>query len=362
MLQMNQKKLMKYHKIILSTLTLLTVLSLTKCATRQSADQQSKDVQEVTIYTQRHYPADEKILQQFTQQTGIKVNVFFASAAQLIQRLKLEGKNSKADLLITVDGSMLYTAVKNKLLQPVQSSILDKNIPKKFRHPQNYCFALTYRGRVIIYSKDRVNPKNLSTYQALTTPEWEEKVLVRSSSNTYNQSLLASLIALDGVSKAKGWAEGMLNNFARTPKGNDRDQIRAVAAGIGDLAIANTYYLGLMLNASDSIQRNVAKKVRIFFPNQGDTEEGVHINISGAGITKYAPNKSNAIKLLEFLSSKTIQEKFASTNYEYPVNIRAKWHQMLKSWGTFKTQNINFFTLGKYHEQAKDIFNEVGWP
>ena len=354
---------MKYHKSLVLLSLVFVLLSVVQCKVKRAEEGGTSDAtsKEVNVYTHRHYPADEEILKEFTRQTGIKVNVHFASADQLMQRLKLEGEKSPADVLITVDGSRLYKAVKSDLLQKVQSPILNRNIPEKFRHPEGYCFSLTYRGRVIMYAKDRVDPSKLSTYEALADPQWEEKVLIRSSANVYNQSLLSSIIVSDGALKAKNWAKGLTNNFARAPKGNDRDQIKGVAAGLGDVAVANTYYLGILANSKDAIQKDAAQKVKIFFPNQGPNEKGTHVNISGAGVTKYAPNKANAIKLLEFLSSKPIQEKFASINYEYPVNPEANWHPMLKSWGTFKTQEINFYDIGKLQEQAKDIFNQVGW-
>ena len=327
----------------------------------ESQKEIKNEEQIVNLYTHRHYPADQEIFERFTQETDIKVNVLSGSAEQLLQRLELEGDKSPADILMTVDGSRLYQAVNKRLLQAVDSKILQQNIPKKFTHPQNFWFGITYRGRVIIYAKDRVKPHDLSTYQDLTNKKWLNKILVRSSANVYNQSLLASLIAINGELNAKKWAESIVYNMAREPKGNDRDQIKGVAKGVADLAIANTYYLGLLANSEDSTERAVAKKVAIFFPNQEENQNGTHINISAAGITKNAPNKENAIKLLELLSSKEIQEKFASANYEYPVNPKAKWHPTLIQWGKFKTQQIDYNLLGKLNSNSIKIFNEVAW-
>ncbi|MGB5868400.1 MAG: extracellular solute-binding protein, partial [Arcobacteraceae bacterium] len=222
-----------------------------------------------------------------------------------------------------------------------------------------YWFALTKRARVIVYNKDKVQPSELSTYEALTNPELKGKVLIRKASNIYNQSLLASMIANDGEVKAKQWATGMVNNFARTPKGSDRDQMKAIAAGIGDVAVVNTYYVGKLLNSNKPAEVMVGEKMGVFFPNQNG--KGTHINISGAGVTKYSKNKDNAVKLLEFLVSPKAQSMFAEANYEYPVNKSVKPSALLTSWGTFKEDSLDLEELGKNNAKAVKIFNEVNW-
>ena len=315
--------------------------------------------QEVNIYSHRHYQTDKQLYKVFEKQTGIKVNIVKAKANELIKRLELEGKNSPADILITADAGRLYLAQQKGLLQKTNSKILNETIPKNLRQKDGYWFGLTKRARVIAYNKDKVNPATLSTYEALTKPEFKGKVLIRKSSNIYNQSLLASIIANDGEVKAKQWAKGIVANMARTPKGSDRDQMKAVAAGLGDLAIVNTYYIGKLLNSKKRSEVAVGKKMAVFFPNQNG--RGTHINISGAGITKYSKNKENAIKLLEFLVSPKAQSVFAKANYEYPVNPNVEPSPLLKSWGTFKEDTLPLETLGKNNAQAVKIFNEVKW-
>lgn len=313
----------------------------------------------VNVYTHRHYEADQQLFDKFTEATGIKVNVVSASADELIQKLELEGANSPADVLITVDAGRLHRAEEKDLLQPVSSEVLSTNIPAKYRDQEGHWFGLTYRARIIAYSTERVNPEELSTYEALTAPEWKGRVLTRSSENIYNQSLLASIIAHHGQEGAQDWAAGLLANMARDPKGSDRDQVKAVAAGEGDVAIVNTYYIGIMLNDANEEERKAAEKIAIFFPNQED--RGTHINISGAGVTKYAPNKENAIKLIEFLSNQESQEFLANINFEYPVNPKAEFSDLLKTWGTFKADELHLSVLGENNSDAVVIFDKVGW-
>jgi iron(III) transport system substrate-binding protein len=313
----------------------------------------------VNVYTHRHYEADQKLFDMFTEATGIKVNVVSASADELIQKLELEGANSPADVLITVDAGRLHRAESKGLFQSVNSGILNANIPSKFRDPEGYWFGLTFRARILAYSKERVNPEELSTYEALTEEPWKGRILTRSSENIYNQSLLASIIANKGSEVAEQWAAGLLANMAREPKGSDRDQVKAVAAGEGDVAIVNTYYIGIMLNDANEEERKAADKIAIFFPNQED--RGTHINISGAGVAKFAPNKENAVKLLEFLSNKESQEFLANINFEYPVNPNAEFSDLLKQWGTFKADDLNLSLLGDNNSEAVVIFDKVGW-
>lgn len=338
--------------ILKSTIVLLFGGLLFSCG-----DGSQEDV--VNVYTHRHYEADQQLFDKFTEATGIKVNVVSASADELIQKLELEGASSPADVLITVDAGRLHRAVSKDLLQEVSSSTLESNIPSKFRDPKGYWFGLTYRARIFAYSKERVNPETLSTYEALTEEEWNGRVLTRSSENIYNQSLLASIIAHHGKEGAEQWASALLANMARSPKGSDRDQVKAVAAGEGDVAIVNTYYIGIMLNDSNEEERKAAEKIALFFPNQDD--RGTHINISGAGVTKYAPNKDNAVKLIEFLSNQESQELLANINFEYPVNPNVEFSPLLKSWGEFKSDDLNLSVLGDNNSDAVVIFDKVGW-
>ncbi len=334
------------------------ILGIT-AATLYACGGTSNQEEVVNVYTHRHYEADQKLFDLFTEQTGIKVNVVSASADELIQKLELEGANSPADVLITVDAGRLHRAVEKDLVQAVDSEVLNTNIPSKFRDPENKWFGLTFRARILAYSKERVDPSELSTYEALTEENWKGRILTRSSENIYNQSLLASIIADNGEEAAEDWASKLLANMARSPKGSDRDQVKAVASGEGDVAIVNTYYIGIMLNDANEEERKAAEKIAIFFPNQED--RGTHINVSGAAVTKYAPNRDNAVKLIEFLSDIEAQNFLANINFEYPVNQEATYSDLLKTWGAFKADEINLSELGKRNRDAVIIFDRVGW-
>lgn len=347
---------------------LVLVLALTGCVSSTDKNNEQKESAgkekteesgEVNVYTSRHYEADQELYKKFEEETGIKVNVVEGEGDELMERLSMEGEATEADVYITADAGNLYQAKDRELLQAVESDVLAENIPEKLRDADNQWFGLTKRARVIVYAKDRVKPEELSTYEALTEPEWKDRVVVRSSENMYNMSLLASFIDVMGADKAKEWAAGIKGNMARDPEGGDRDQAKAVVAGEADVAIMNTYYLGVMANGEDEEERKVAENVGVFFPNQDTT--GTHINVSGAGVTKNAKNKENAVKFIEFLSSEEAQGQFAEANYEYPVNKNVEPSEFLKSWGDFKEQDVNLSVLGENQQEAIRIFNEVGW-
>ena len=340
------------------------LLVLAMCTPKQGdnpENQQDAVVQngEVNVYTHRHYPSDQILFEKFTENTGIQVNVVNASADELINRMEMEGDASAADVLITVDAGRLNRAMEKGLLQPVQSATLESNIPRNFRENQGHWFGLTYRARIIAYSLDRVDPAAISDYEDLTDPKWKSKVLIRSSENIYNQSLMASIIANEGPEQAKTWAAGVVANMAREPKGSDRDQVKAVAAGEGDLAILNTYYVGLLLNSENPEEVAAGESVGIIFPNQQG--RGTHINVSGAGVARYAPNKENAVKFIEFLSSDEAQKVFAEANFEFPVKPGTTRAPLLESWGSFKIDTLDLGQLGTYNRQAVMLFDEVGW-
>ncbi len=329
------------------------------CKNNKKQEKVKEEKKEVTVYTHRHYESDQTLFKQFEATTGITVNVVNAKADELIQKMTVEGEQSPADVLITVDAGRLVRAKDKGLLQSISSTILTTTIPLHLRDADNTWFGLTKRARVIAYAKDRVKEEELSTYAALTNAKWNKKVLIRSSGNIYNQSLLASIIANEGETAAKTWAEGIVKNFARAPKGNDRDQVKAILAGEGDVAVVNTYYIGKLLNSKDEAEVNAGNSVNLFFPNQ-DTN-GTHINVSGAGVAKYAPNKENAIKFIEFLISKEAQEVFATANYEYPVNANVEVSELLKSWGSFKEDTLSLSKLGELNKKAVIVFDEAGW-
>ena len=316
-------------------------------------------VSEVNVYSQRHYDSDKILLKQFEEKTGIKVNVVTAKAEELVAKLAIEGANTPADILITADIGNLYQAKEKNLLQPIESKILDENIPSHLRDNDKEWFALTKRARVFVYNPLKVNPADLSDYFSITDAKFKGRVVTRSSTAAYNKSLLASIIANHGEEKALEFSKGLVNNFPYNPKGADRDQIRAVAAGDADIAIVNTYYLGVMLNSEDKKDAQIAKSLKIFFPAQATT--GTHMNISGAGVTHYSKNKENAIKLIEFLSSIEAQEIFAEANQEFPANPKAKSSATVTSWGTFKEDNIQLNEVGKYNKEAVEIATKANW-
>lgn len=320
---------------------------------------QSNDKQEVTVYTHRHYKSDQDLFAKFEKQTGIKVNVVNAKADELIQKMTIEAEKSPADILITVDAGRLERAKERGLLQPISSDILDKIIPPHLKDTDNNWFGLTKRARVIIYNPKKVKLSELSTYEDLTNEKWRKRVLIRSSENIYNQSLLASIIANNGEDIARKWAKGIVDNMARSPKGNDRDQAKAVVSGEGDVAIVNTYYIGHLIHSKNPEEIKAGNGIKVFFPNQED--RGTHINISGAGVAKYAPNKENAIKFIEFLASVEAQKIFAKSNYEYPINPEVEPSELLKSWGVFKEDLLPLNRLGENNKKAVLIFDEVGW-
>lgn len=317
------------------------------------------DHDEVNVYSGRHYRSDENLFKKFTDQTGIRVNLVKADTDQLINRLKLEGKNSPADLLITADAGRMIAAMEEGLLQPVNSEKILNIVPAYLRDPSGYWFALTKRARVIVYQKDRVNASELDSYEDLILPQWKGRVLVRSSQSHYNQTLMASIIAANGPEKAALWAEGLVANMAQPPRGNDRDQVKSIAAGTGDIAIVNTYYMGLLLNSPNAEERAVAQQAGIFFPNQAG--RGAHVNISGMGITAASGNKENAEKLMEFLLSYDAQLTLSEENHEYPVNPEVPWPALLEEWGHFKEDTVPLSRLGQHLQEAMLIFNRAGW-
>ncbi len=314
---------------------------------------------EVNVYSHRHYDTDKQLFKMFEKETGIKVNVVKADANALIKRLESEGSKSPADVLITVDAGRLFQAKEKKLLQAIQSEYLTQNIPSSLRDEDNQWFALTKRVRAIIYPKGSIIAKEIKTYEDLANPKFKGQIMVRSSSHIYNQSLLAAVIAHHGEEYALKWAKGVVANMVRRPKGNDRYQVKAVANGIGSIAIANTYYVGKMVGNKDSSEAEAVKKVSVLFPK---FEKGAtHINVSGAGVTKYSPNKENAIKFIEFLASPKAQDLFANQNYEYPVTKGVKSNNVVSSWGEYEDDTISINTLGKYNKKAVKIFDLAGW-
>ncbi|HLP12832.1 MAG TPA: extracellular solute-binding protein [Flavobacteriales bacterium] len=318
-----------------------------------------KKNEEVNVYTHRHYAVDRKIFRQFFRETGIYVNVIDDDADKLLVRLEKEGKNSPCDVFMTVDAGRLVRAKEMGLLQPIVQEKILGTVPANLRDNEGYWIAQTVRARVIIYSKDRVQPNQLSTYEDLADPKWKGKLTVRSSDNIYNQSLLASMIAHNGREAAGKWAAGIVSNLSGDPKGNDKDQVKAIAAGQADVSFVNTYYLGQMMESKDAGEKDAIGKVGVFYPNQEG--RGAHINISGAGIAKYAPHKTNAEKLIEFMLRNDIQAMFAEANDEFPARQGVKVKPALAEWASFKTDTLDLQKLGELNKDALILFNNANW-
>lgn len=344
-----KENVMLHHRTTLvSSLTGAVLVALTALAPVQAA--------EVNLYSSRHYQSDEDLYKVFTKETGIVVNVIQAGGSDLIQRLQREGRNSPADVFLTEDAGVIGRAEAAGLLQAIKSPALEAAIPANLREPDGNWFGFTQRARVIMYHKDRVKPSDLSTYEDLADPKWKGKILIRSSGNAYNQSLVASLMHVDGVAKTEQWAKAIVRNMARPPQGGDRDQITALLAGEGDIAVSNTYYLGHL------IKENPKRfdKVGVFFPNQND--RGTHINVSGGGVTRYAPHKDNAIKFLEFLARPEAQKGFAEANFEYPVLQGVPVSPVIAAWGMdFKRDPLNVAVLAKTNAEAVKLMDRAGW-
>tara|TARA_Y100000590_G_scaffold350503_1_gene402426 strand:+ start:2454 stop:3473 length:1020 start_codon:yes stop_codon:yes gene_type:complete len=317
---------------------------------------------EVNIFSARHYDSDVQLYEKFTQKTGIKVNVVSGKDKALQKRIMEEGADCIADLYITADAGRLGAFQSKGMFQRASSKALKKAIPSNFRSP--YWFGIAKRARVIYYAPSRLSENELQgmTYEDLADPYWKGKVVIRKSNNVYNQSLVASLIANNGKNKTAAWAKGIVSNMARKPKGNDRAQILAVAAGEAELAVANTYYIALMLSGKKGAeQQAAAKKVRPFFPNQDG--RGTHMNISGGGVLKHAPNKANAIKLLEFLLTKEAQEHIVNNTYEYPMIDGVKPNQLIAQFGLNFKQDLKtkVSSYGKNQANALKLMTEAGW-
>ncbi len=321
--------------------------------------QQQLFATEVNIYSARKEALIKPLLDEFTVKTGIKVNLVTGNADTFLKRLEVEGRNTPADILLTVDVARLIRAKDKALFQQIDSDLLKKVIPEYYRDADNQWFGLSLRSRVIIYAPDRVKEDELSSYADLADIKWKNRVCVRSSSNVYNQSLVAAMIANEGLEKTENWAAGLVENFARPPKGGDRDQIKAVAAGVCDVALVNNYYLAGMLESSQKNELAAAKKIKLFWPDQAG--RGAHMNVSGAGILKPAKHKKEAIQLLEFLVSDYAQQWCADTNHEYSINPEIESSSILKSWGDFKADNLNLGLLGKYNTEAVMLMDRVGW-
>jgi iron(III) transport system substrate-binding protein len=317
--------------------------------------------QEVNVYSARHYDTDQALYSQFSEETGIAVNLIEGGSDELIERVKSEGLNSPADILITVDAGRLWRAEEADILQSFESETLEERVPSSFRHPDGLWIGLSKRVRGLVVNPDAVENYEELTYEDLADPRFEGRVCIRSSNNIYNQSLVASMVETIGAEATEEWANGLVANMAREPQGGDRDQIRAVAAGVCDVAVANHYYLAVMITGDDEADKEAASRVQFVFPNQGEDGRGAHVNISGAGILKNAPNKENAIRFLEYLTTPEAQKYFISGNNEYPINDNAEIAPVLQQFGEYKSDAVNVSALGSNNPEAIRIMDRAGW-
>jgi len=345
------KYLNKHARVLLATA--MTMIASGPLAPAFAQEQQ------LNLYSSRHYQTDEALYSNFTRQTGIKINRIEGTEDALLERLKNEGRNSPADVLLTVDVARLWRAQQMSLLQPVRSAALDQRIPAHLREPGGHWFGFSKRARVIVYNKRLVDPATVQNYEDLAAPGMKGKVCTRSFGHVYNLSLMSALIDHLGDEKAQQWARGVKANLARDPKGGDTDQILSVAAEECQVALSNTYYYVRLANSKKADERAAAEKVGVIFPDQ--KSYGTHVNISGGGVLQHAPNRANAIRFLEYLASDEAQSYFANGNNEWPAVPTVKLQNpALARLGSFKEDQLNVGQLGRNQPLAQKAFNIVG--
>ncbi len=315
---------------------------------------------EVNLYSARHYSTDEALYANFTAATGIKVNRIEAGEDALLARIKSEGEKSPADIFLTVDAGRLWVADQQGIFAPIQSAVLNARIPAQYRLTSNTWFGLSTRARVLTVDKAKVAAGAISSYAELADPKWKGQICTRSGSHVYMLSLLSAIIEHDGAAKAEAWAKGVVANLARTPRGGDTDQVKAVAAGECTIALANSYYVARMMKSTKADDKAIMEKIRVTFPDQAG--RGTHMNVAGGGVLKHAPNKANAIKFMEYLASDQAQTYFADGNNEWPVvkSVHTK-NAALEAMGAFKQDGLNMMALGKNQALAQEIVARVGW-
>lgn len=335
---------------MVATVTALSLLAVT----------QAQAAGELNLYSSRHYDTDERLYSNFEQTTGIKINRIEDKADALIERMKAEGANSPADVLLTVDAGRIWRADQAGLLQAVESDVLNARIPQWLRHPEGKWYGFSQRLRILFYDRDKVNPLDIQSYESIADPSMKGMVCTRSSSNIYMLSLLSSIIAHKGSEAAAQWAEGVWNNRARDPAGGDTDQLRGIASGECAISVSNTYYFARALRKDvKGLDEDAMSRIGWVFPNQGTT--GAHANISGAGVAKHAPNRENAIKFLEYLASDAAQEYFSAGNDEYPAVMGVGLSDSVAQLGIFRSDTLNLSALGENQPEARKIYDRAGY-
>ena len=315
---------------------------------------------EINIYSHRQPFLINPFLELFTQETGIKTNVVYSKKG-LAQRLKAEGENSPADIILTVDIGRLYVYDDLDLLLPIESKKLINNIPSYLRSPDNSWFGLSKRARVIVVDNEKIKDGDIMTLEDLADSKWKGQICSRPGSHVYNRGIMASVLAEYGKEKAEEWARNLVANFAKRPQGNDRAQVKAIYEGECSIAIINNYYYGKLKFSEDPEQRKWVENVRLIFPNQAEGDRGAHVNISGAGVAKYSKNKKEAIALLEFLTSEKAQKLYGEINFEYPVNPKVSPSEELQNWGEFREDNLPIIKIAELAPEAQKIIDRVGW-
>jgi iron(III) transport system substrate-binding protein len=335
------------------------VLGVSGVALTACAREAPGPTRHVNVYSARHYDSDQRLYDAFEQESGVQVRVLPAAGEQLLERLRVEGDQTEADLIVAADAGNLWRLQDAGLLQAVTTPALEAGVPARLHDPQGFWWGFSKRARVIVYRKGVVDPATLTSMDDLAAPRFHGQVCARSSSNVYNLSMLSARIERLGADNARDWSRGVRENFARDPQGGDTQQIEAVAAGECQVAISNHYYLLRMINSQDPAQRAVADKVGLVFPDQAGA--GTHVNISGAGVSAYAQRKTEAVQLLEFLVSDGAQRMLAPLNEEYPIRREIEPTQALAALGTFKEEDVPLAALGQHQAEAARIFEEVGW-
>ncbi len=345
--EMGNQKLRKFVRII-------ALFGLLGCSAQFAISS------EVNIYSHRQPFLIQPFLDEFTKATGIKTNVLY-SPKGLAQRLRSEGRNSPADVILTVDIGRLAIYQDRDLLASIESDKLHSNVPEHLRSNDSTWFALSKRARIIVTSKERVAEGEITRVEQLADPQWKGRLCSRPGSHVYNRALMASMIAHYGEEEAEKWAKGLVTNLARRPQGNDRAQVKAIFEGVCDISIINNYYFGKLKNSDQQDQRQWAESINLVYPNQSEGDRGSHVNISGGGIAIHSKNKADGIRLLEFLSEPVAQNLYGEINYEYPVNPQVPVVGDLATWGDFKEDQLPILAIAELSRKAQIIIDRVGW-
>lgn len=347
-----------FRRALLATAVLLT-LPLVACSGDQSAEKAAAPTGELNLYTARHYDADLQLYRLFEEKTGVRINRVDGNPDQLIARMRTEGANSPADVFVAADAGALWRAQEAGLLQPVNSAVLTAAIPANLRDPQGHWFGLARRARIVAYDTARVRPEEVDTYEEIASSRFRGKLCVRSSDSIYNLSLVGALIEAWGPQKAGEWVRGIVANMARPPEGGDRDQIRAVGAGVCEIALTNSYYFIRLASGEDAADRAVTERVKLAFPSLAG--QGAHVNVSGGGVARHAPNPENAVRFLEFLTTPEAQGIIATANSEFTAANGVANPAPVSAWSDFTAHPMSVTAYGRRQAEAQSLMTQAGW-